>query len=80
MHDGFQMLSGLSDAPTQTTRCRCQAATEHRFNSAHLVLHSIWNDELKKDTQSTIGEDAKTNPGRTPTVNLVAEKDDNLTN
>ena len=23
VHDGFQMLSGLLDAPTSTTRCRC---------------------------------------------------------
>ena len=37
VHDGFQMLSGLSDAPTLTTRCRCQAASEHFTNIAHLV-------------------------------------------
>ena len=45
-HDGFQMLSGLSDVPTLTTMCRCQAATEHRINIAHLVLHPIWTGEL----------------------------------
>ena len=45
-HDGFQMLSGLSDAPAPTTRCRCRAATDHRVDVAHLVLHTIWKDEL----------------------------------
>ena len=54
VHDGFQMLSGLSDAPTQTTRCRCQAATEHRKNIAHTN---------RAQTQSTMGEDARTNVG-----------------
>ena len=38
VHDGFQMLCGLSDAPTLPARCRCLAATEHRTNNAHLVL------------------------------------------
>ena len=68
VHDGFQMLSGLSDAPTLTTRCRCRAATDHHLNNAHLVLQSIWNGELSSGkrepnrtrTQSTIGEDAMT--------------------
>ena len=34
-HDGFQMLSGLSDAPTLLARCRCLASTQHRINNAH---------------------------------------------
>ena len=42
----FQMLSGLSDVPTLTTRCGCRAATDHRINIAHLVLHLIWNGKL----------------------------------
>ena len=67
VHDGFQMRSGLSDAPTLPARCRCQPATEHRTNNAHLVRHPIWNDELisqknkeKTQAQSTIREDART--------------------
>ena len=52
VHDGFQMLSGLSDAPTQTTRCRCQAATEHRTNIAHVARHTIWNGELSSEEES----------------------------
>ena len=68
VHDSFQMLPGLSDAPTLLARCRCQAATEHRINFVHLVLLSIWKDELGSETvtqkrtqkQSTIGEDART--------------------
>ena len=37
VHDGFQMLSGLSDAPTLPARCICQAATEHRIDSARFA-------------------------------------------
>ena len=40
VHDGFQMLSELSDAPTLTTRCRCRAATDHRINIA--AHHLDW--------------------------------------
>ena len=29
-----------------TTRCGCRAATDHRINIAHLVLHLIWNGKL----------------------------------
>ena len=69
VHDRFQMLSELSHAPTLSTLCICQAATEHRINIAHLVLHPIWNGELssgerepkRTQTQSTIREDARTN-------------------
>ena len=53
VHDGFQMLSGLSDAPTLTTRCRCQTATEYRINIAHLVLFPIRNDELSSEKRKT---------------------------
>ena len=49
VHDGFHMLSGLSDAPTLTTQYRCQAAIEHRINIAHSVLHRIWNGELSSE-------------------------------
>ena len=55
VHDGFQMLSCLSDAPTLTTRCRCRAAAEHRINIAHLVLHPIWNGELSSGKESQKG-------------------------
>ena len=64
------MLSGLLDAPTLVNgTCSCRSATEHRNNNAHLVLRPTWNDELgseketqkRTQTQSTIGEDARTN-------------------
>ena len=58
----FQMLSGCTtgsrcflDCQTlrrKTTRCRCRAATEHRINIAHLVLHTIWNGELSSERES----------------------------
>ena len=70
----IKMLSGLSDTPTLTTRCRCHTSTEHRINIAHAVLHSIWNDEMSSE-KGTIGEDARTGIG-TPdilwSVNSVA--------
>ena len=60
VHDGFQMLSGLSDAPAQTTRCRCQTATEHRINIAHLVLHTIWNDQWSSEKERQKGQTQST--------------------
>ena len=51
----FQMRSGLSDGPTLPARCRCRAATEHRINNAHLVLHPIWNDELSSEKERQKG-------------------------
>ena len=35
-----------SDAPTLPHGVDVNASTEHRVNIAHLVLRSIWNDEL----------------------------------
>ena len=49
-------------APWTTARCRCQAATEHRIDSARLVLHPIWNDEI---------ELRKRKPKRTPTQSAI---------
>ena len=49
--DGFQMLSGPSDAPTLTTRCRYQAATELRKR-----------EPKRTQTQSTIARLERT-PG-----------------
>ena len=67
VHDGFQKLSGLSDASTLTTRCRCRAAIEHRINNAFgAAPHLEWMIDLRKrepkrtQTQSTVGEDART--------------------
>ena len=52
VHDGFQMLSGLSDVPALVHgTCSCRSATEHRINNAHLVLHPIWNDELGSEKE-----------------------------
>ena len=56
VHDGFQMVSGLSDAPTVRARCRCQAATEHRINNAPLVLHPHLDERIelmKRKTKRT---------------------------
>ena len=39
--------------PRTMARCRCQAATEHRIDFAHLVLHPIWNDELSSEKEKT---------------------------
>ena len=47
VHDGFQKLSGLSDAPALPARCRCRAATDH----AHLVMLPIWNGDLSSKTR-----------------------------
>ena len=66
VHDGSQMLSGLSDAPTLPARCRCQAATEHRINNANLVLHPIWNDELSSEKETQKGYMHRARFGRTP--------------
>ena len=74
VHDGFQMLSGLSDSPALATRCRCQAATEHRTNIAHLVLHSIWNDELSSGKGSQKGHKHRARLERTPGLTLMWER------
>ena len=58
----------VCQTPWTTARCSCRSATEHRNNNAHLVLRTIWKNELgsekvtqkSKQTQSTIGEDART--------------------
>ena len=71
VHDSFQMLSGLSDAPTPTTLCRCQAATEHCINIAHLVLHSIWNGELSSGKESKKGQKHRARFERTPAASRV---------
>ena len=51
--DGFQMLSGPSDAPTLTTQCRCPTATELRKR-----------EPKRTQTQSTIARLERT-PGQT---------------
>ena len=68
---GSRCFSGLSDAPTLSTRCGCRAATEHRINIAHLVLHPFWNGELSSGKQSKKGHKRRARFERTPALKMI---------
>ena len=71
MHDGFERLSGLADAPTLAPRSGCRAATDHRINIAHLVLHPTWNCELSSGKESQ-KDKHRARLARTPGQNIIS--------